>query len=123
EVARLELVRLARERLRVGDAEVADACAERLRIEDERAEDDVAAGASALDPGVLGVGLALGGEVARRGDAVLPVDLAPAPVQQAAILAAEAAAASVVDVDNADAARGEELRLQVEAGRAVGSRS
>ena len=51
--------------------------------------------------------------MARRGDAVLPVDLAPAPVQQAAILAAEAAAASVVDVDDADAARGEELRLQV----------
>ena len=87
EIARLELVRVERERLRVRDAEVADAGGERGRVEDERAEDDVPAGAAALDPRAIRVGLALLGEVARRRNAVLPVDLAPASVEQPPVLA------------------------------------
>ncbi len=122
EVPRLELVGVEGERLRVGDAEVADARGERRRVEDERAEHDVAARASSFDPRPLRVGLPLGGEVPRRRDAVLPVDLAPAAVEEAAILAPEARAAAVVDVDDADAALREKLRVELELRRAVRGR-
>ena len=112
-------MRVERERLCVGHAEVADACSERRRIEDERAEHDVPAGTAALDPRSLGVGLPLGGEVPCRRDAVLPVDLAPAAVQEPAVLAPEPRAAAVVDVDDADASLGEELNLELQMRRAV----
>src|SRR5207253_9698166 len=111
EITRLKLVRVRCERLDVGDAVVADAGGERLRLEGERAEYDIPAGAPALHPGAVGVGVALLREVPRGGNAVLPVDLPPAPVERAPVRAAEAGAAAVVDVDDPDAAlRPEEER-------------
>src|SRR5438874_10402732 len=123
EIARLELVGLDRERLDVGDAEVAHTGRERRGIESERAKHDVAAGATALYPGPLRVGLTLLGEVARGCDAVLPVDLAPAPVEQAPIAAAEPGAAAVVDVHDPDAALCPEQELRRERGASVAGRA
>src|SRR5205085_10204986 len=104
-------------------AEEADPGREGARLERERAQHDVAARAAALDPRPLGVGAALAGEEPGRVDAVLPVDLAPAPVQEPPVLAAEPGAAAVVHVDDADAALREELRREIEAGSAVSGRA
>ena len=91
EVARLELVRVAGERLEVGDAVVAGAGRE-VVVEGERAERRVAAGAAAADRQALAVDLAALGQVARGGDAVVDVDDAPGAAQAVAVGAAVAAA-------------------------------
>ena len=120
EVARLELVRVARERLEVADAVVARAGGERVG-RGQRAQRRVAAGAGAADRHPAAVDLAGGGQVARGGDAVGHVDDAPRAVQPRAIGAPVARAAAVVDVDDGEAAARPELGLDVErVGRAAG---
>src|SRR6185437_12139788 len=99
-------------RLGIGDTEVADTCGKRRRVEGERAEHDIATGAAALHPGARRIRLASLCEVAGGGDAVLPVDLAPAPVQEAPVFATVSRAAAIVDVDDADPALREELRVE-----------
>ena len=82
EVARLELVRVARERRQVADAVVARAGAERV-AEGERAERRVAAGAAARDGAALAVGQTPRDEVARAVHAVVDVHDAPRAVRAA----------------------------------------
>src|SRR5690606_2096337 len=107
EVAALELVRLARQRLEVAHAVVARPGLEHV-CEGEGAEGGVAAGAVAGDREARAVRLALGDQTLRGEDAVADVDLAPASVQALAVGAAEAGAAAVVDVDHGEAAAGPE---------------
>ena len=108
EIAALELVGVARQRLEVADPVVAGAGPEQV-VEGERAERGVAAGAAAGDGQTPRVRPAVGDQEARGVHAVQHVDLAPAPVQALAVGAAVAGAAAVVDVADREAARGPEL--------------
>src|SRR5262249_19022236 len=85
-VVRLELVRLAAERLEVPDPVIAGAGREDL-VEGQRAENGESSGAPAPDQQRTRVGPPLCGGEARAGDAVLDVGDAPCPVEQAAVVA------------------------------------
>ena len=115
EVARLELVRLARQRLEIADAEVARAGVEEV-AEGERGERRVAAGAAAADREPPAVDVAARDQEARRGDDVVDVDDAPAAGEALAVGAAVAGRAAVVDVDDREAAAGPELARQRQRG-------
>ncbi len=118
-VARLELVRVPRQRLEVADAELADAGGEDV-AEGQCRERRVAAGAAALDREALRVDVAALDEEAGGGDAVVDVDDAPAALESPAVRPAVAGAPAVVDVDDRDAPAGQELRCP---GRARWTRS
>src|SRR5690606_5241617 len=104
------------------------------RVEDRAAGVDVgggqgdgrgpAAGAAAAQGEPVAVGGALGGEGQRDGGAVLHVDHAPLLTEPVAVRAPVSGGAAVVDLGDADAARGEVGDLQVQderhpAGRAA----
>src|SRR6185312_3953673 len=116
EIARLELVRGARQRGRIADAVVAGAALEDI-VERERDERRVATRAAAGDDAAVAVDQPLVGEESGSVDAVVDVDDAPLPVQPVAVLAAIAGAAAVVDVEHRDAAAGPVLGPQVEGAR------
>src|SRR5581483_743821 len=88
-----------------------------------RAEDDVAAGAATFHPRAVRIGVTGLGEVLRRRDAICPVDLAPAAVEEAPVLAPVAGAAAVVHVDDADPALREVLDIEPEMRRHVRGRA
>ena len=104
EVARLELVGVAGEGRRVGDAVVRGARREHV-AERERAQRGVAAGRAAADREPGGVDVAARDQVSRRRLAVLAVDDAPAAAQEAAVGGAVARGPAVVHVDDREAAR------------------
>ena len=103
EVARLELVRVARQDLQVADAVRADAGGEDVG-RGERAQGGVAAGAAALDHEPGAVGEALLDHRQRAVGAVVDVDDAPAALEPLAVGPAVAGAAAVVDVEHGVAA-------------------
>ena len=121
EVAALELVGVARQRLEVADPVVAGAGPEQV-VEGQRAERGVAAGAAAGDGETARVGPALGDQEARGVHAVQDVDLAPAPLEALAVGAPVAGAAAVVDVAHRKAARGPELVAEGQLARGAAGR-
>src|SRR6266545_2029999 len=108
QVAGLELVGVAGQRLRVGHAVVAGAGGEQV-AEGERAQGGVAAGAASPDGQPPRVDLAPVGQEASRRDAVVDVDDPPAACQPLPVGAPVAGGAAVVDVDHRDPPAGEEL--------------
>src|SRR5688572_18981406 len=112
-VARLEFVRLARERLDVAHAEVGSAGGEDV-VERQRAQGGVAAGAAATNRHARWIDITTLRQVARGIDAVVDVIDAPRAVELAHVLATVAVGAAVVDVDHGEAAAGEELLAQIQ---------
>jgi hypothetical protein len=116
-------VRLLRQQLQIGHAEVARAGPEEVG-EGERGERRVASGAAAADRQPLAVGQPLLGQVAGGVGAVLDIDDAPVALQPLAVGAAVAGAAAVVDIDDGDPPARPELDAEVQlsgdgAGRAT----
>src|SRR5262249_34900073 len=112
-VVRLELVRLAVERLEVPDPVVAGTGREDL-VEGQRAENGEPSGAPAPDQQRTRVDPALSGGEARAGDAVFDVGDTPCPIERAGVVASVPAAARVVDVEHRKAPAGPELDDEVE---------
>ena len=102
QVARLELVRVARERLEVGDAEEADAGREDV-AERQRGERRVAAGAAALDRQAIRVDVAAVDEESAPRRRSRRHRRCPIAVEVLPVRPAVAGAAAVVDVDDRDA--------------------
>ena len=134
QVPRLEVVRVLRERPQVGHAEVRrhrreDAIPRPVRLAGPAEHPDAgrdggqrgpAAGRAAADPEPLPVRLARLGQGQRGRHRVGHVHDAPLAAQPLAVGAAVPARPSVVHVDDADAAAGEEGLLQVEPGDRLG---
>ncbi len=110
-VARLELVGVVDEAREVRDAVVVGAGGEHVGVEGQRAQHGPAARAAAGDRHPRAVDLAGVGQRARGVDRVVGVHDAPLAAQPVAVLAPVARAAAVVDVDDGEAAAGEELDL------------
>ena len=104
-IARLELVRVARQHGDVADSVVARAAAKTV-AERQGGERGVASGAAAGDDAPRGVGEAALGEEARAVHAIVDIHDAPVAIQQLPIGAAVPGAAAVVDVEDRDAAAG-----------------
>ena len=113
EVARLELVRLARQRFQVAHAEVARPGGEGV-AEGQRRQRRVAARAAAADRQPLWVRQATRRQIARAVDAVVHVHDAPAARQALAIGAPVAGAAAVVHVEHGEAPAGPVLVARVQ---------
>src|SRR4029077_14700599 len=103
EIARLELVGVARERGDVADAVIARAALEEI-AERERRERGIDAGAAAADDATLAVDAPALGEEPGAADAVVDIVHTPTEMQAVAVGAAEAGAAAVVHVEHRDAA-------------------
>src|SRR3990170_1039447 len=113
-VLQLELVRLSpAELLEVGDAEVRRTRGEHVR-EGNGADSRVAAGAATRDQQTIRVGFASVDEVARRIHTVLEIDDAPLAVEALPVRASVAGRASVVHVDDGEAAARPELHVDAE---------
>ena len=106
-------MRVPRQRAEVGDAVVAGAGRERV-LERQRGERREAAGGAAPDAEPGAVDVAARDEVAGDGSAVLDVDDPPPAVQQVAEGPSVPGRATVVDVDDGEAAGRPELVRQLE---------
>src|SRR5262249_59270907 len=116
EIARFELVGVARERGRVADTVIARATLEEI-AEGQRRERGVAAGAAAADHAALVVDPALPGQELRAVDAVIDIDHAPGEMQPIAVGPPEAGRAAVVHVEHRDAEAGPVYRAGIEGAR------
>src|SRR5262249_33205706 len=116
EIARLELMGVARERGDVAHAVMASPALKEL-AEGQRCQSRVAAGAAAADDASLAVDPSLRGEAPRAGDAIVAVDHAPFQWKTGAVGAAESGASAVVHVEHRNAAAGPELNAQIECAR------
>jgi hypothetical protein len=119
---RLEFMRVASQRLEVGDAVIARAGAEDV-AEGQGSEGGIAAGAAAADHQALRVGPAAGDEVERAIDAILDIDNVPFAVEAIAIGAPITAAAAVIHIEHANTAARPVLDPQVERRRRLGGRA
>jgi len=113
EIARLELVRVARQRLEVAHAVVARAGRE-LAVKRQCAQRGETAGAAAADRAARAVDIAALYQEARAVHAILDVGDAPGAVQPLAIGASETRRAAVVHIEHGDAAAGPVLDFQVQ---------
>src|SRR6516165_9215791 len=113
EIARFELVGIARERSRVAHAVVACAALEEIP-KHERRKRRVASGAAAGNDDALVVDGALAGQEFRAVDAVIDVDDAPVSIEPLPIGAAETGTAAVIDIEHRNPAARPELRAEVE---------
>ena len=113
DVARLELVRVARERLEVADPVPADARRRTHRGRRGRAA-SCSRRRSPFDRQPVAVDIAALDEEAGGGDGVVDIDDPPRDRRAAAIRPAVAGAAAVVDVDDRDAATRQQLDAQLE---------
>src|SRR5262244_237347 len=122
EIARLELVGVARERSDVAHAVIAGPALKEV-AEGQCRQGRVAAGAAAADDASLAVDPPLRRQEPRAGDAIVDVDHAPIQLQTVAVGAAEAGASAVVHVEHRDAAARPILNAQIERARCGGRRS
>src|SRR5215472_5011436 len=99
EIARLELMGVARERGDVAHAVMASPALKEV-AEGQRRQGRVAAGAAAADDASLAVDLPSRCEELRAGDAIVDVDHAPIQLQTVAVGAAESGASAVVHVEH-----------------------
>src|SRR5262245_16390787 len=113
EIARLELVGVARERGDVAHAVIAGSALKEV-AEGQRRQRRVAAGAAAADDASLAVDPPLRCEEPRAGDAIVDVDHAPVQLQTAAVGAAESSASAVIHVEHRNAAAGPILNAEIE---------
>src|SRR5262249_46067484 len=112
EIARLELMGVARERGDVAHAVMASPALKEV-AEGQRRQGRVAAGAAAADDASLAVDPPLRCEEPRAGDAIVDLDHAPIQLQTVAVSAAESGASAVCPVEHANAGGGPELNPQI----------
>src|SRR5262249_7924164 len=113
EVARLELMGVARERSDVAHAVIASPALKEV-AEGQPRQRRVAA---AADDASLAVAPPLRCEDPRAGDAIVDVDHAPVQLQTVAVGAAESSASAVIHVEHRNAAAGPILNAQIECAR------
>src|SRR6266516_5167084 len=116
EIARLELVGVARERGDVAHAVIAGPALKEV-AEGQRRQSRVAAGAAAADDASLAVDPSVRGEEPRAGDAIVDVDDAPIALQTVAVRTTESGASAVVHVEHRNAAARPILNAQIERAR------
>src|SRR5262245_4804711 len=116
EIARLELMGVAREGSDVAHAVMTSPALKEV-AEGQRRQGRVAAGAAAADDASLAVDPPLRCEEPRAGDAIVDVDHAPTQLQTVAVGAAEPGASAVVHVEHRNAAARPVLNAQIERAR------
>src|SRR5262249_39647225 len=122
EIARLEFVRVARQRGDIADPVIAGPALEDVMAR-ERRQHRIAAGAAAGDHGAPAIGEAPGGDVPRRVDAIGDIEDTPAAFERSAMGPAIPGAAAVIDIEHGDAAAGPELDAEAEHARGPGGRT
>src|SRR5262249_3319815 len=116
EIARLELMGVARERGDVAHAVMASPPLKEV-AEGQPRQGRVGAGTAAADDASLAVDPPLRCEEPRAGDAIVDVDHAPIQPQTVAVGAAESSASAVIHVEHRNAAAGPILNAQIECAR------
>src|SRR6516162_4872978 len=121
EIARLELVGVARKRSDVAHPVIARPALKEV-AEGQCRQRRVPAGAAAADDTSLPINPSLHVEESSTGDTIVDIDNAPVQLETVAVGAAKTGAAAVVHVKHRNAAAGPILNTQIERARRSGSR-
>src|SRR5262245_41480874 len=113
EIARLELVGVARERGDIAYAVIARPALKEV-AEGQRRQGRVAAGATAADDASLAVDPSVRFEEPGAGDAIVDINHAPIQLETVAVGAAKSSTAAVVHVEHRNPAAGPILNAQIE---------